>query len=141
MFRRLVSENLTSCALAALALLLPQSAALAQDPASSCATGSCGTSCCQIFHCPPALKWCMEGMPRICFQHGCPKPICNPCEAPNWGYYQKCWAPWPWPPDWSHCPVPTPASQVFPGMIPAGQPSQIDATGTMPRPLNVRPPL
>jgi hypothetical protein len=134
--------------LAAVAVLMLQASANAQDgcapggaacaPApAACAT--CGTVGCQRFHCPPALKWCMEGMPRICFQHGCPKPICSPCDAPNWGYYQKCWTPWPWPPDWSHCPVPPPASQVFPGMLPPAQAST--EVAPTPRRLDARPPL
>jgi len=142
MIRRLVGKRLAGLGLAALALFVAQTPAFGQEPCSSCS--SCTASCpagCQRFHCPPPLKWCTEGKPRICFQHGCPKPICNACEAPNWGYYQKCWSPWPWPPDWSHCPVPPPASQVFPGMIPAGQATQTDETGPNPRRLDVRPPL
>src|SRR6478735_1178676 len=39
---------------------------------------------CQRTHCPPPLKHCMEGHPRICWKCGCPKPICNPCDQPNW---------------------------------------------------------
>src|SRR5438128_2608837 len=68
--------------------------------------------CCPCTHCPPGLDHCMEGRPKIKFKKGCPRPICNPCERPGWGYFQPCWAPWPWPPDWSHCPVPPPASTV-----------------------------
>ena len=134
MFRRLMGKTLAKLGLAALALLFTK-AADAQDavasPAgcSTCASAACAPAGCQHFHCPPVFKWCMEGMPRICFQHGCPKPICNPCEAPNWGYYQKCWSPWPWPPDWSHCPVPPPAAHVFPGMIPTGQVSRVEEPG------------
>ena len=128
--------------LAAVAALLLQSPTMAQEPAASgpsCATCAAPCATCQHFHCPPALKWCMEGIPRICFQHGCPKPICSACDAPNWGYYQKCWTPWPWPPDWSHCPVPPPASQVYPGMLPpAGAGAEV---APAPRPLNARPPL
>lgn len=129
---------------AAVAVLLLQTPIMAQDPSASCAApdaacATCGTAGCQHFHCPPALKWCMEGMPRICFQHGCPKPICSACDAPNWGYFQKCWTPWPWPPDWSHCPVPPPASQVYPGMLP---PTGAGAdVAPAPRPLNARPSL
>jgi hypothetical protein len=67
---------------------------------------------CQRTHCPPAWRHCMEGPPRIRWQCGCPLPICNPCYAPNWGYFQTCWTPWPWPQDWSHCPVTPPAAYV-----------------------------
>jgi hypothetical protein len=131
-------------AVAAFIFFLGESATFAQEACPTCTTGcaTCATGCCQMFHCPPALKWCMEGKPRICFQHGCPKPICNPCEAPNWGYYQKCWTPWPWPPDWSHCPVPPPAAQVFPGMIPAANTtSQVDELPPLQRRVEPRPGL
>jgi hypothetical protein len=140
MFRRLMGRMFVALGVAACGLVLAVSSSRAQDPAGACASAcaSCGFHC-QQFHCPPVLKWCMEGAPRICFRCGCPKPICNPCEAPNWGYYQKCWSPWPWPPDWSHCPVPTPASQVFPGMLPAGQAVRTDDLKL--RPAEVRPPL
>ena len=93
----------------------------AADSGVAQAQESCGTclacrSCCPIFC--PHYKHCAEGAPRICIMNGCPKPLCNPCTMPNWGYYQTCWSPWPWGPDWSHCPVPTPASQVFvPGQL------------------------
>ena len=157
MFRRFVGQAWAKLSLAALALMLIETAAYGQAKfgsfgVSDCGVngscgvgGNCGVKCapahCQRFHCPPALKWCAEGKPRICFQRGCPKPICNPCEAPNWGYYQTCWSPWPWPPDWSHCPVPPPASTVYPGMIPANQGIRIEETGPGPRTLDNRPPL
>ena len=86
-----------------LAALLIQSPATAQD----CAT-------CQKFHCPPILKYCLEGKPRICFTHGCAKPVCNPCTNPNFGYFETCWTPWPWAPNYSHCPVQPPAATVVP---------------------------
>jgi hypothetical protein len=96
-------------------LILLQNAALAQEACGTPVSSDCRT--CQTHHCPPFFRWCQEGAPRLKFQHGCPKPVCNPCDMPNWGYFQTCWSPWPWPPDFSHCPVPTPASQVAPGLI------------------------
>lgn len=71
---------------------------------------------CKGWFCCATHVHCAEAPPRILFRNCCPKPICNPCEsgAPHWGYYQTCWTPWPWPADWSHCPVPPPASQVIP---------------------------
>jgi hypothetical protein len=54
----------------------------------------------------------MEGGPRIHIKMGCPRPICNPCAQPNWGYYEKCWNPWPFPPNWSHCQAVPPAATV-----------------------------
>src|SRR5687767_926546 len=56
--------------------------------------------------CPKHTKHIQEGPPKLCFKKGCPKPICDPCELKHYGYYQACWAPWPFPPDWSHCAVP-----------------------------------
>jgi hypothetical protein len=75
---------------------------------------SCGTSCatCQRIHCPPHFYHCVERPPVICWKFGCPRPVCNPCELPNFGYFQTCWTPWPFPPDWSHCRVPPPAAYV-----------------------------
>jgi len=73
---------------------------------------SCTSTRCQSHHCPPALKHCAEGAPRICVRLGCPKPICNPCNQPNWGYYETCWRPWPWPADYSHCAVVPPAATI-----------------------------
>jgi hypothetical protein len=71
---------------------------------------TCGTKCCQI--CCPKFHHCAEAPVRIHFGHACAKPVCNPCDLPHWGYYQKCWNPWPWPPDWGHCPTPPPAAHV-----------------------------
>jgi hypothetical protein len=31
---------------------------------------------------------------------------------PHWGFYETCWSPWPFPPDWTHCPTPPPAAFV-----------------------------
>jgi len=81
----------------------------------ACASGGCMTAGCQRFHCPPPLHHCVERPPCIKFHHGCPRPTCNPCQMPTWGYFQTCWTPWPWPPDWSHCPVTPPAAYVRPG--------------------------
>jgi hypothetical protein len=93
--------------------LMPLVAALTfQRPALA---DDCCEPKCSCFHCPPPLKHCMEGPPKICFKHGCPKPVCTPdCSTPNWGYFQPCWRPWPWPPDYSHCPGPTPAAFAGP---------------------------
>ena len=73
-----------------------------------------GTPCavgCQTHHCPPHYKHCMEGAPRICWQHGCPRPVCNPCDLPHWGYFETCWNPWPFAPNWG-CSTPPPAAFV-----------------------------
>ena len=113
------------------AYLIPLVLALAFQSAAP-AEDCCGTSWCH-WHCPPCFKWCMEGPPKIKFKCGCGKPVCVPdCSTPNWGYFQTCWRPWPWPPDYSHCPWPTPAAVAgmcgpactVPGMIniPAGEP-------------------
>jgi hypothetical protein len=69
-----------------------------------------GCGCCDNHHCPPAYVHCQEGPPCIKFKCACPKPVCNPCELPCFGYYQTCWRPWPCPPNWSHCPVPPPGA-------------------------------
>lgn len=85
---------------------------------TSHATGPCRGSWCPHHHCPPPYRHCQEGPPRLRLKRGCPQPVCPPtCDTPNWGYYQPCWNPWPWPPDWSHCPVPPPAAMVYPGHV------------------------
>jgi hypothetical protein len=48
------------------------------------------------------------------FKKGCPRPVCDPCTLEHAGYYAACWKPWPYPPDWSHCPVPPPSALVAP---------------------------
>lgn len=80
--------------------------------------GSCGLDCgtcpvgCQTHHCPPALQHCQEGAPKIRVKCGCPKPICNPCTQPNWGYYETCWRPWPFEPNYHHCIELPPAATI-----------------------------
>jgi hypothetical protein len=125
---------LAGLGLVAAAFLSGGGLASAQAPCATCPTATYATAdCyhCQRFHCPPHHKHCLEGPPRICFQRGCPKPICNPCTTPNWGYHQTCWTPWPWPPDWSHCPVQPPAAVVFPGLMQPG--AQTDSELPPPR--------
>jgi hypothetical protein len=107
MMRPSKARGLAGVGLVLAALFSFASPLKAQQPCGDCAPH------CQKFHCPPHLKHCAEGPPHICFERGCPKPICCPCNMPNWGYYQTCWTPWPWPPDWSHCPVQPPASSVI----------------------------
>ena len=88
----------------------------------------CGASC-QHWHCPPPYHHCQEGPPCIKFKCGCPKPVCPPCTLEHYGYYETCWRPWAFPPDWTHCPVPPPSAHLeMPGgMVPL--PAQ---PGTMP---------
>jgi hypothetical protein len=83
---------------------------------------SCGVPCLPdpgCTHCPGWYHHTQEGHPRICYKCGCPKPICDPCDLPHYGYFQPCWRPWPYGPDWSHCPEMPPAALVYPApMIP-----------------------
>ena len=122
-------------------LLLWPAVAPAQEPVAGCATCGAGYSC-QHTHCPPGLKHCMEAPPHICFQRGCPRPVCNPCMNPNWGYFEPCWNPWPWPPDFSHCRATPPAATVgltpFPPVTfgaPQAAPTAPETTLPPPRPL------
>ena len=70
----------------------------------------------QHHHCPPPFVHCQEGPPNIKYKHACPRPVCNPCDLPHYGYFQPCWRPWPFPPDWSHCPEVPPAALIHPGL-------------------------
>lgn len=120
MIHRLGARWLAGVGLVAAALFWSVNPASAQAPCGDCFH-------CSKHDCPPPLRHCLEGPPRIKFHRGCPKPICNPCHAPNWGYYQTCWTPWPFPPDWSHCPVQPPAAVVQPGlMLPGTGPAVVD---------------
>ena len=112
----------------------------------TCATGGH----CQRHHCPPPLRHCFEGPPHIHWKRGCPRPICDPCALPNYGYFQTCWTPWPDAGNWSHCSVPPPAAfvqlgppvaiagptAVTPGVVP---PSPTGVMPNVPRPLPSAP--
>jgi len=56
---------------------------------ANCGTANCGQceAPCQHWCCPPPYHHCMERPPRICIECGCPKPVCCPSDAPNWGYF------------------------------------------------------
>src|SRR5437870_6230862 len=54
-------------------------------------------------HCPPHYHVFVQGPPRMCWHRTCPKPICNPCDLPHFGYFETCWHPWPFPADFTHC--------------------------------------
>ena len=62
--------------------------------------------------CPPPFIHYSEGPPHLKFKKACPKPVCDPCTLPHYGYFATCWRPWLLPPDWSHCPVPPPGALV-----------------------------
>jgi hypothetical protein len=99
MFARMLIRNLGICAVPLAAMLFVPVVTQAQHP--------CSDHHCQRFHCPPGLKHRQEGSPRIHFQRGCPRPICNPCTNPNWGYFEPSWSAWPWPSSVSHYPAAT----------------------------------
>jgi hypothetical protein len=140
MLSRMMLKTLGMCGIPLAALLLMPGAVQAQQ----------GCNDCQRFHCPPALKHWMEGSPHIHFFRGCPKPICNPCLNPNWGYFEPSWNPWPGPPGLSHGRVPPPAASVTlnpsagtvvpqQGFIVPEHPTQ--PTPTLPPPRTLRPGL
>jgi hypothetical protein len=114
MFMTRKVRTLAAATLTLLSLLSATPAAMAQQ-CESCATCQTCTSC-NWLDCPPYYKHCAEGGPKICVKCACPKPVCCPSDAPNWGYYQRCWRPWPWGPNWSHCYGVPPASQIVPPM-------------------------
>lgn len=98
------------------AVLLHQTA-LAQEgaPAAGCANGACNAcNTCPSNRNLPLLRWGQDGTSFLKIHQGCPKPICSPCDMQNWGYYQTCWTPWPFPPDYSHCRMPCAAESVQP---------------------------
>ncbi len=80
------------------------------------AAPSCAPPDCK--NCPPWVVHYYEGPPRLKFKKACPRPVCDPCYLPHYGYYQTCWAPWPFPPDWSHCSAPPPGAVLPPPALP-----------------------
>lgn len=118
---RKIAKSLSLLGVSAFFVLAAPVWVRAQQPGDGCAsgacfgtpyTGSCGSGYCQTHHCPPRFEHCMEEPPCIHFKCGCPRPVCNPCDLPHWGYFDKCWTPWPYPPSWTHCPTPPPAAFV-----------------------------
>jgi len=85
--------------------------------AVGCAGPICvGCAPCQKFHCPPPLVHCTPNPPCIKFKCACPKPACDPCDPDPTGHYYytpTCWRPAMAPPNYSHCPIPTP-TQIMP---------------------------
>lgn len=95
------------CGLLAIALL-----GTSVQAQQSCTTCEAGVSCKEC--CPKPYKHWYEGPVRIHYKRGCPRPVADPCRLPHYGYYPTCWHKWPWPPEWSHCQVPTPGAMVPP---------------------------
>ena len=113
MRRRMRWHRLGEACVVMAVLVACRSGARAQDGGADC--GSCGNGCCGMVnkgHCPPKFIHYMERPPCIKYKCACPKPVCDPCHLPHFGYYQPCWQPWPFPPDWSHCQVPPPGALV-----------------------------
>jgi hypothetical protein len=69
------------------------------------ATPLCRAAVGECLHCPKTV-FCRPKPPRIKYKCVCPMPICPLCEIENFGYYPTCWRAWPFPPNYSHCPVP-----------------------------------
>jgi hypothetical protein len=108
------------------------------------------------FCCPPPFCHTQEGPPCIKYKCGCPRPVCNPCDLPHYGYFQPCWRPNPFAPDFSHCPSVPPAALVTPTPLqpstpPVGEPeapippSPKKTPETLPQPipgkLSLDPPM
>jgi hypothetical protein len=87
----------------------------------------------QSWHCPKTV-FCRPKPPCIKYKCVCPKPICPCCELENFGYYPTCWRAWPFPPNYSHCPVP-PTIMTTP-CSPIGAPAAGDQ---LPPPTQLRP--
>jgi hypothetical protein len=89
---------------------------------ATCVT--CATPAAAIHHpghkvdCPEPYSHVHEGPPRLKWKKGCPRPVCDPCELPHFGYFQTCWSPWPYPPDRRHCPYPTASDMLPPPRVP-----------------------
>jgi hypothetical protein len=100
------------------------------------------------WRCPPPFVHCQERPPCVKMKCVCPRPVCNPCALEHAGYYQTCWQPWPYPPDWSHCPVPPPGAVIapplgpvhpFPGGVPGPLPGDLPGPRKVTEAPTVRP--
>src|SRR5262249_22801892 len=100
-------------------------AGLAVAPAA--AAQECET--CGKGACPPFYKHHYEAAPKIKFKRACPRPICNPCHLPHYGYFPTCWHPWPFPRNECACPPEQPdilfRQGENPGMPRSSLPSDI----------------
>jgi hypothetical protein len=114
------------CALPVLLLCLPVAL-----PAPSAAGEYVGAFCC------PKTTFCRPEAPCIKWKCVCPKPVCNPCNLPHYGYYHTCWRPWFYPPDYGHCPYPPPSVALAESLampsLPANQGSTGGPTITLPQ--------
>jgi hypothetical protein len=131
---------------------LAGTAAAQHGNCDACAPCPRGHGCFHKERCPPPFVHRVEGPPHLRYKHACPRPVCDPCSLYHWGYYQPCWRPWPFPPDYNHCPVPPVAAYVphaelgiarpafeAPRAEPPAPPSQRELPA--PEKLNVVPPL
>ena len=128
-----MTRKVRTLAAAILALLSLTPAGLAQQCGQSCQSCQPCQSC-NLWDCPPWYKHCAEGGPKICVKCACPKDVCCPSDAPNWGYFPRCWRPWPWAPSWSHCYGVPPASQLVPPMAEAEVPGALPTPRIAPMP-------
>ncbi len=76
--------------------------------------------------CPPWVEHCSEGPPRLKFKDGHPRPICDPCALPHYGYYSPTWQAYPYESNGSPCSgpalgarTPTPQQEPTPAETPA----------------------
>ena len=123
--RRLVRKLAVLLAPLALVAAGTATARVQSCPDGDCATGSCpvqvgNCAACQKKCCPPKFIVCTPKPPKICFKCACPKPICDPCNLDptgNYGYVPVCWRPWMAPPNYSHCPVPSPTQLMEGGPV------------------------
>lgn len=72
----------------------------------------------------PKTWFCKPAQPCIKFKCVCPQPINPKCGLENFGWYKACWQPWPFPPDYSHCPVGPPLMGLEPPVAKTTAPSQ-----------------
>jgi hypothetical protein len=79
-----------------------------------------GDFCLDCWKCPPPYLIRMPGPPRLKFKRLCPLPVCGPCDLQHFGYYPTCWSPYPYPQDYSCCPMP---GALPPASCPSGIPA------------------
>jgi hypothetical protein len=89
----------------------------------------------------PVTVFCKPRHPIVWYRCICPQKVCPCCGLDNFGYYPVCWQPWPFPPNYGHCPVPPAAAYALPPNVtkstnsppPTTTPEELPSPSTMPK--------
>jgi hypothetical protein len=86
-----------------------------------------------VLDCCPSITFWRVRPPCIKYRCVCPKSVCGPCNVEHYGYYQTCWHPWLFPPDYSHCRIPPTTNSVPSESQPSSPPTEKDELLPVPK--------